>query len=139
MDAVYAHTGQTVGAVYCSGQGGDQGTRRLINNLTVEHSQTQITQNIQQILLKNVKAIQALVDSKAIGFDASIAGGDEINLFRQGVLNVAFCWNIAQQLNADNNDAGLTNDGDEILFMAFPSEKATDTKTLWRYLGIWCI
>lgn len=24
MDAVYAHTGQTVGAVYCSGQGGDQ-------------------------------------------------------------------------------------------------------------------
>lgn len=66
--------------------------------------------------------------------DASIAGGDEINLFRQGVLNVAFCWNIAQQLNADNNDAGLTNDGDEILFMAFPSEKATDTKLCG---GIW--
>ena len=83
---------------------------------------------------ENVKAIQALVDSKAIGFDASIAGGDEINLFRQGVLNVAFCWNIAQQLNADNNDAGLTNDGDEILFMAFPSEKATDTKLCG---GIW--
>ena len=134
MDAVYAHTGQTVGAVYCSGQGGDQGTRALINNLYggtfTDADHTKYTADSAE----NVKAIQALVDSKAIGFDASIAGGDEINLFRQGVLNVAFCWNIAQQLNADNNDAGLTNDGDEILFMAFPSEKATDTKLCG---GIW--
>ena len=35
-------------------------------------------------------------------------------LFRNGTLQMAFCWNIAQQLNSDNNDAGLTNDGDEI-------------------------
>ena len=134
MDAVYAHTGQTVGAVYCSGQGGDQGTRALINNLYggtfTDADHTKYTADSAE----NVKAIQALVDSKAIGFDASIAGGDEINLFRQGVLNVAFCWNIAQQLNADNNDAGLTNDVDDILFMAFPSEKATDTKLCG---GIW--
>lgn len=134
MDAVYDYTGQTVGAVYCSGQGGDQGTRALINNLYggtfTDADHTKYTADSAE----NVKAIQALVDSKAIGFDASIAGGDEINLFRQGVLNVAFCWNIAQQLNADNNDAGLTNDGDEILFMAFPSEKATDTKLCG---GIW--
>ena len=134
MDAVYAHTGQTVGAVYCSGQGGDQGTRASSTTFTVEHSQTQNHTKYTADLRRTVKAIQALVDSKAIGFDASIAGGDEINLFRQGVLNVAFCWNIAQQLNADNNDAGLTNDGDEILFMAFPSEKATDTKLCG---GIW--
>jgi multiple sugar transport system substrate-binding protein len=33
VDAVYAHTGKTVGAVFCAGQGGDQGTRALINNL----------------------------------------------------------------------------------------------------------
>ena len=116
------------------GQGGDQGTRALINNLYggtfTDADHTKYTADSAE----NVKAIQALVDSKAIGFDASIAGGDEINLFRQGVLNVAFCWNIAQQLNADNNDAGLTNDGDEILFMAFPSEKATDTKLCG---GIW--
>ena len=115
-------------------QGGDQGTRALINNLYggtfTDADHTKYTADSAE----NVKAIQALVDSKAIGFDASIAGGDEINLFRQGVLNVAFCWNIAQQLNADNNDAGLTNDGDEILFMAFPSEKATDTKLCG---GIW--
>mgnify|MGYP002675032668 FL=1 len=134
MDAVYEHTGQTVGAVYCSGQGGDQGTRALVNNLYggtfTDADHTKYTADSEE----NVKAIQALADSKAINFDASIAGGDEINLFRQGALNVAFCWNIAQQLNSDNNDAGLTNDGDEILFMAFPSEKGTDTKLCG---GIW--
>ena len=48
-------------------------------------------------------------------------GGDEITLFRNGTLQMAFCWNIAQQLNTDNNDAGLTNDGDEIMPMAFPT------------------
>ena len=84
---------------------------------------------------ENVKAIQALADTDGkIAFDASIAGGDEINLFRQGVLNVAFCWNIAQQLNSDNNDAGLTNNGDEIVFMAFPAEKADATQLCG---GIW--
>lgn len=134
IDAVYDYTGTTVGAVYCSGQGGDQGTRALINNLYggtfTDAAHTKYTADSAE----NVKAIQALVDSKGIGFDASIAGGDEINLFRQGVLNVAFCWNIAQQTNTDNNDAGLTNDGDEILFMAFPSESGTDTKLCG---GIW--
>ena len=41
---------------------------------------------------------------------------------------MAFCWNIAQQLNTDNNDAGLTNDGDEIMPMAFPTATAMSTK-----------
>ena len=57
-----------------------------------------------------------------MNFDASINGGEEITLFRNGTLQMAFCWNIAQQLNSDNNDAGLTNSGDEIFPMAFPTE-----------------
>lgn len=134
MDAVHAYTGSTVGAVYCSGQGGDQGTRALINNMYggtfTDDAHTKYTADSEE----NKKAIQTLADSDAIDFDASIAGGDEINLFRQGVLNVAFCWNIAQQLNSDNNDAGLTNSGDEILFMAFPAEDAASTKLCG---GIW--
>ena len=72
-----------VAAIYCSGQGGDQGTRAIINNLY---------------------------------------GGS--NLFRQGILDMAFCWNIGAQLNTDNNDAGLTNDGDQIVCMAFPTDQA---------------
>lgn len=46
---------------------------------------------------------------------------------------MAFCWNIAQQLNSDNNDAGLTNSGDEIFPMAFPTESG-DPKLCG---GIW--
>lgn len=45
VEALYAHYGETVGAVYCAGQGGDQGTRALVNNLyggtftNAEHTQ----------------------------------------------------------------------------------------------------
>ena len=31
--ALYAHYNDTVGAVFCAGQGGDQGTRALVNNM----------------------------------------------------------------------------------------------------------
>ena len=61
------------------------------------------------------------------------SGGEEITLFRNGTLQMAFCWNIAQQLNSDNNDAGLTNSGDEIFPMAFPTESG-DPKLCG---GIW--
>ena len=33
MEAVHTYTDAQVGAVYCVGQGGDQGTRALVNNL----------------------------------------------------------------------------------------------------------
>ena len=53
--------------------------------------------------LWSIKAIQTLYDTDGINFDASIVGGDEITLFRNGILRMAFCWNIARQLNSDNN------------------------------------
>ena len=39
---------------------------------------------------------------------------------------MAYCWNIAQQLNPNSagTGAGLTATGDEIVFMAFPAEGA---------------
>ena len=111
-----------VAAVFCGGQGGDQGTRALINNLysgtftDAEH--TKYTADSEE----NVKALELLAGLEGVNFDAAIVGGDEINLFRQGILDMAFCWNIGMQLNSDNNDAGLTNDGDQIVCMAFPSD-----------------
>jgi len=124
VDALYAKYGQTVGAVYCGGQGGDQGTRALVNNLyggtftNAEH--TKYTWDDA----KNIQAIQKLVETDGIDFDASLVGGDEIALFYQGVLKMAFCWNIAQQLNPNsaNGDPGKTQTGDDIVFMSFPSE-----------------
>ena len=121
VQAVYDSGKTDVGAIYCSGQGGDQGTRAIINNMYggtfTDAAHTKYTADSAE----NIKAIQALYDADGINFDASINGGEEITLFRNGTLQMAFCWNIAQQLNTDNNDAGLTNSGDEIFPMAFPT------------------
>ena len=133
VQAVYDSGKTDVGAIYCSGQGGDQGTRAIINNMYggtfTDAAHTKYTADSPE----NIKAIQTLYDAKGVNFDASINGGEEITLFRNGTLQMAFCWNIAQQLNSDNNDAGLTNSGDEIFPMAFPTESG-DPKLCG---GIW--
>ena len=124
IDAVYDHTDKTVGAVFCGGQGGDQGTRALVNNLNggtfTNPEHTEYTWNSAE----NIAALQTLVDCEGIAFDPGIVGGDEIALFYNGTLNVAFCWNIAQQLNPNTADTGAekTSSGDDILFMAFPAD-----------------
>ena len=122
VNGLYAYYSEPVCDVYCSGQGGDQGTRALVNNLyggtftNAEH--TAYTADSEE----NIKALELLQSLDGVYFNAAENGGEEITAFRQGLLKMAFCWNIAQQLNSDNNDAGLTNDGDEIVFMSFPSE-----------------
>ena len=124
VDALYAKYNAPVGAVFCKGQGGDQGTRALVNNLyggtfaTASHDKYTWDDPL------NIKALEQLKSMKGIAFDASLEGGDEIKVFYQGVLKMAFCWNIAQQLNPNQADtgAGLTASGDEIVFMGFPSE-----------------
>ncbi len=124
VEALNAHFGDTVGAVYCKGQGGDQGTRALINNMyggTFTNSEhTAYTWDDP----KNVQALEQLKSMDGIAFDASLEGGDEIKLFYQGILKMAFCWNIAQQLdpNQAGTGAGLTGTGEEIVCMNFPSQ-----------------
>lgn len=124
VKALYDHYGETVAAVYCQGQGGDQGTRALVNNLYggtfTDAAHTTYTWDDP----KNIQAIEQLASMDGIAFDASLAGGDEIARFYQGILKMAFCWNIAQQLNPNAADtgAGLTMNGEEIAFMSFPSE-----------------
>ena len=130
MDAVYAHTGKQVGAVFCGGQGGDQGTRELVKHLkggsltNAEH--TEYTWNEQA----NIEALTFLANWDAVEFDPSIVGGEEIALFYNGTLNVAFCWNAAQQTNPNtaNTGAGLTANGDEIMYMAFPADDPADIR-----------
>ena len=122
VQAVYDSGKTDVGAIYCSGQGGDQGTRAIINNMYggtfTDAAHTKYTADSAE----NIKAIETLHNQKGINFDASINGGEEITLFRNGTLQMAFCWNIAQQTNSDNGPAGTTNNGDDILFMAFPTD-----------------
>ena len=95
---------------------GDQGTRALVNNLyggtftNAEH--TEYTLNSEE----NIKALELLNSMDGINFDASIAGGDEVNLFCNGTLAMAFCWNVSQE---KNNAENLSFD---VLPMAFPTE-----------------
>ena len=106
--ALYAYYGDTVAAVFCAGQGGDQGTRALINNLYggtfTNEDHTAYTWDDAA----NIKALEQLQNTDGITFDASLQGGDEIVKFYQGILKMGFCWNIAQQL--DPNAAGTGAD-----------------------------
>lgn len=128
VQAVYDHTGTTVGAVFCANQGGDQGTRALYNNMYggtfTNADYTAYTWDSAE----NVKALQALYDADGIVYDAGIVGGDEIALFYNGTLNMAFCWNIGQQLNPNsaNTGEGKTLNGDEIMYLAFPTDGGAD-------------
>ena len=127
VEALYAVKKDTVAAVYCKGQGGDQGTRALINNLyggtftNAEH--TQYTWDDPN----NIKALELLKSMPGIAFDASLEGGDELKLMYQEILDMAFCWNIAQQLDpaAAGGDPGKTIGGQEIVCMNFPSPDGT--------------
>jgi multiple sugar transport system substrate-binding protein len=113
-----------VGGIYCSGQGGDQGTRALVNNLyggtftNAEH--TAYTWDDP----KNIQALKALYELEGLDYDPSINGGEEIANFYNGIFKMAFCWNIGQQLNPNSagTGAGKTANGEDIAFMAFPSE-----------------
>ena len=123
VQKVYDYTCREVGAIYCRGQGGDQGTRALVTNLYggsyTNAAHTAYTWNTSAIN----NALKSLYDCEGIYFDSNIVGGDEIALFYNNVLNMAFCWNIAQQLNPNNANtgSGKTANGDEIMIMAFPS------------------
>ena len=136
VKALYAKFGGTVGAVYCGGQGGDQGTRALVNNLyggtftNAEH--TKYTWDDP----KNIKALKALYDLEGIEFDPSIVASDEIANFYNGVFKMAFCWNAGQHVNPNSagTGAGLTANGDEIVYMQFPTEDGGAAKLQG---GIW--
>lgn len=127
VEALVAYGQENVAAVYCAGQGGDQGTRALVNNLyggtftNPEH--TEYTANSEE----NIKALELLSSMEGINFDASLVGGDEIQLFCNGTLAMAFCWNVSQE----KNNADLI--GFDVLPMAFP----TDAEAPQLCGGIW--
>ncbi len=129
VNAVYDYTGETVGAVFCNGTGGDQGNRALISNLysgaftTADH--TKWTTDSEQI----TKALQLLVDLEGIAYDPSINGGAEADLFAQGVLKMATCWNLSNY----NQRKEVIGDTFEVLPMNFP----TDDGKVELCGGIW--
>ncbi|MCR5072555.1 MAG: extracellular solute-binding protein [Clostridiales bacterium] len=129
-----AETNDTVAAVFCKDQGGDQGTRALVNNLYSGKFIDEARTAYQWDSAENVKALELLKELKGVNFDPAIVGGDEMKLFRQGVLDMVFCWNISGHKNTDDgNEVGKTLTGDEVLFMNFP----TDDGKVELCGGIW--
>ena len=116
-------TNGNVAAIFCQGQGGDQGTRALVTNLYsgefINPERTAYGWDSEA----NTKAFALIGELDGINYDSAIAGGDEQKLFRQGVLDMAFCWNISSHKNTDDgNEVGRTLTGDETAFMNFPSD-----------------
>ena len=130
VEAVYAHTGKTVGAVFCAGQGGDQGTRALVNNLYGGTYTNADYTAYTWTSAENLKALELLNSMEGIKFDASLAGGDEAGEFAKGNLAMAFCWNGATH----TNQLEVIGDSFEVLPMAFPSQNGTDVQLCG---GIW--
>ena len=126
VQAVYDAGYENVGVIYCGGQGGDQGTRALITNVgggtyaNAEH--TAYTYASEE----NAAALAKLYAQDGISFDPSIVASDEITAFVNGTFQMAFCWNISQEVN--NTDAL----GFDVLPMAFPSDSTPSLQG-----GIW--
>ncbi len=127
VQALYDYYGDTVAAVFCGGQGGDQGTRALVTNLHGGSFADVMHTSYTWDDPANIQALTELRNQSGIYFDPSIVGGDEIANFYNGIFKMAFCWNIAQQLNPNNAGTGAAKNvnGDDIAFMAFPSEDGT--------------
>ena len=126
VQAVYDAGYENVGVIYCGGQGGDQGTRALITNIgggtyaNADH--TAYTYASEE----NATALARLYAQDGISFDPAIVASDEITAFVNGTFQMAFCWNISQEVN--NTDAL----GFDVLPMAFPSDSTPSLQG-----GIW--
>lgn len=129
-DTLRAKGVENIAAVYCGGQGGDQGTRALVNNLysgtftDAEH--TRYTVNSPE----NIKALELLDEMEGVTFDPSMQGADEMKKFCDGELAMCFCWNVASEVTQTISNPNMDFD---IFPMAFP----TDDGDVNLQGGIW--
>ena len=88
----------TPGIVYCGAQGGDQGTRALVNNLYSDYYVTEDGSSYNANSANNVKALellQGMVDEGTMGVSTSYAANDELQAFANGTCAMTFCWNYS--------------------------------------------
>lgn len=116
--ALRAYGVENVAAVYCGGQGGDQGTRALVTNLYsgtfTDPEHTRYTLNSPE----NIQALTLLSETDGIVFDPTLVGADELTKFCNKELAMAFCWNVFTEINQTISNPNLDFD---IFPMAFPT------------------
>ena len=112
---------QETGIVYCGGQGGDQGTRALVNNLYSGKFTNEDHTVYTSDSAENVKALTELkekADEGIISYDASFVASDELQLFANETIAMSLCWNAANEANYASQVAFTP------YAMAFPSDDA---------------
>ena len=109
----------TPGIIYCGHQGGDQGTRALVNNLYSDYFVTEDGTSYNANSENNVRALtllQSMVNNGSLAANASYQASDELQAFANQTCAVSFCWNYSN----------YTQYADQTQFtpfaMAFPSD-----------------
>ena len=88
----------TPGIIYCGAQGGDQGTRALVNNLYSDYFVNDDGTSYNINSANNVKALELLrgmVDDGSLSANASYAASQELQAFANQTCAVSFCWNYS--------------------------------------------
>lgn len=86
------------GIIYCGAQGGDQGTRALVNNLYSDYYVNEDGTSYLANSENNVKALtllQDMVNNGSMSANASFAAADELQAFANQTAAVTFCWNYS--------------------------------------------
>jgi multiple sugar transport system substrate-binding protein len=111
-----AGVAQTPGIVYCGAQGGDQGTRALVNNLySSSIVGTDGKWNIDDKGIKALTLLQTMVSDKSLDAGLSYAAADELQQFQAETCAMTFCWGTS---NAKN----YASDTHTAISVPFPSD-----------------
>jgi len=93
------------GIVYCGGQGGDQGTRALINNL---YSSSIVDAdgkwNIDANGVKALELIKGMYDNGSLDAGFDMAAADELQKFQQETCAMTFCFGTSSAITYATED-----------------------------------
>lgn len=114
--------GYNPGSVFCSGQGGDQGTRAFFSNLysgsITDDAVTTYTVN-NEAGVKALEYIKDAVDKGLLMNGSAYNGGDDIQNFANGQTSFTLLWSPAQP---ETQKALLEGSGVEFIEVTFPSD-----------------
>ena len=100
-----ANVAQTPGIVYCGAQGGDQGTRALVNNLYSSRIVDANSKwNIDEKGVKALTLLQSMVSNKSLDAGMSYAAADELQQFQAQTCAMTFCWGTSNAKNYASTD-----------------------------------
>ena len=95
----------TPGIVYCGAQGGDQGTRALVNNL---YSGSIVgfdgKWNVDEKCVKALELLKSMYDNKSMDAGFSMAAADELQQFQQETCAMTFCWGTSNAKSYASED-----------------------------------